>query len=191
MGTYNALVETGEGIVKLLRENLVPEFVKHPEEIELYSPIEKGNAVVSICLYDISKNEDIVGTGMQDCGMTRQKYPPLFLDLYFMITVKVQSDVKFRARQEQRLLGRILQVFAANQILPSEYLSGEVPEYPLKIQMEKLSYDAKTKIYGGVEQSYQTSLFYRVFPVEVESANEKKVVRVTHMGYSVDDEKKR
>lgn len=66
MGTYNAVVETGEGIVNLLREKLVPEYVNHQEEIELYSPIEKGDAVVSICLYDISQNEDIVGIGMQD-----------------------------------------------------------------------------------------------------------------------------
>ena len=88
-------------------------------------------------------------------------------------------------------MGRILQIFAASRILAEEYLLEGVPENPVKIQMEKLSFDEKTKIYSGMGKPYQNSLFYRVFPVELESTEEKKVHRVTHMDFSVKEEKMR
>ena len=88
-------------------------------------------------------------------------------------------------------MGRILQIFAASRILAEEYLLEGVPENPVKIQMEKLSFDEKTKIYSGMGKPYQNSLFYSVFPVELESTEEKKVHRVTHMDFSVKEEKMR
>lgn len=193
MGSYAVIEETGNGIVKFLREKLVPEFVDHKEEIDLCSPDERGDLTVGIFLYDIRESEEMIGIGPRDKGIAKQIYPSLFLNLYYMITVYSESDIKFRARQEQKLLGRILQVFHENKLFPEEYLhdGSQTIHYPVKVELEKLRLEDKMKIYNVPGKSYKNSLFYRVYPVELESDLVKKVHRVVDVDLTAREEKGR
>lgn len=190
MGSYAVIEEIGNEIVTLLRQNLVPEFVGHQENIDLCSPDEKGDITVGIYLYDIQESEGMIGIEPKNRGVVSQCYPSLFLELYYMITVYSNSDVKFRARQEQKLLGRILQIFHENKRLPENDTSRN-PDYPTKIEMERLKLEDKLKIYNAPGKAYKSSLFYRVYPVELESTQRKKVYRVTDVNFSVNEEKER
>lgn len=186
MGSYTVIEETGSAIVKLLRQHLVPDFVEHQEEIDLCSLEDKGDLSVAVCLYNIQENEDLVGVGFKDRGITKQSYPSLFLNLYYMITVYSESDLKYRARQEQRILGRVLQVMHDYPILPQEFLTGsQLLTYPVKMELDKVSMEDKMKIYSVPGKAYKNSLFYRVYPVELESTLSKKVRRVADLDTSV------
>lgn len=193
MGSYRVIEETGSGLVKLLRQELVPDFVEHQEEIDLCSPEEKGDLTVGVTLYNIAESEELVGVGMQNRGVTRQVFPSLFLNLFYMITVYSESDLKYRARQEQVLLGKIMQIFHASRLFPESHLpEGSISSsYPMKIEMEKLTFEEKTKIFCVPGKAYKNSLFYKVFPVELESLQTKTVHRVTDMDLTVREEKKR
>lgn len=193
MGSYAVIEETGNGIVRFLRDKLVPEFVDHQEEIDLCSPDERGDLTVGIFLYDIRESEEMLGIGLRDRGVSKQVYPSLFLNLYYMITVYSESDIKFRARQEQKLLGRILQLFHEHRLLPEEFLhdGSQTIQYPVKIELEKLKLEDKMKIYNVPGKSYKNSLFYQVCPVELESTLVKKVHRVMDVDLSVKEEKER
>lgn len=192
MGSFHVIEQTGSGLVKLLRQELVPEFVEHQEEIDLCSPDDKGDLTVGICLYNIAESDALAGTGMQNRGVMRQVYPSLFLNLHFMITVYSESDLKYRARQEQKLLGKILQVLQANRLFPEEFLQegSAALNYPVKIEMERLTFEEKLKIYNAPGKSYKNSLFYKVYPIELESLQIKKVHRVTDMDFTVNEEKR-
>jgi len=186
MGNYTVIEETGSAIVKLLRQHLVPDFVEHQEKIDLCSLEDKGDLAVAVCLYNIQENEDLVGIGFKDRGITKQSYPSLFLNLYYMITVYSESDLKYRARQEQQILGRVMQVMHDYPILPGELLTGgRLVTYPVKMEFDKVSMEDKMKIYSVPGKAYKNSLFYRVYPVELESTLTKKVRRVADLDTSV------
>ena len=48
---------------------------------------------------------------------SRQKYPPAYLTLFYMVTAYSNGDVKYRSEEEQRLLGRVIQVFHDYSVL--------------------------------------------------------------------------
>ena len=189
MGSYTVIEQTGSAIVKLLREQLVPQFVEHQEEIDLCSLDDIGEFSVGIYLYEIRESDDLVGMGFQNKGIARQSYPSIFLNLYYMITVQSKSDIKYRARQEQKLLGKILQIFHDFPILPEELLLEGNETYPIKMELDKLKLEDKMKIYSVPGKAYKNSLFYRVYPVELESTRVKKVHRVVDVDMTVKEEK--
>ncbi|SET16408.1 DUF4255 domain-containing protein [[Clostridium] polysaccharolyticum] len=189
MGSYNVIEEIGSAIIELLRTGLVPVFLKDREEIDLCSPDEHGDLVVGVSLYDIQENEDVNEMGMQNKGLSKQVHPSMFLDLHYMITVYSKSDIKYRAREEQRLLGRIMQILNDNRIIPDKFLAntGAPLKYAVRTRMEKMTFEEKSKLFNGSGKSCKSSLFYCVFPVELESTGVRKISRVTDMGSSMEE----
>ena len=99
MGSYTVITETGNALVNLLRRELVPQLIQNAEAIGLASPADRGDLVLCVHLYDISESEDYRQSGMVSDGVSRQKYPPIYLTLSYMITVFSASDVNFRAHE--------------------------------------------------------------------------------------------
>lgn len=181
---YGIVAEVGEVLVKLLRENMVPDVILSPNNIGLCSPDEHGDLNLGIFLFDIEESEEVVTQGMVNTGLRRQTYPSVFLDLYYMVTAYSGSDLKFRAGEEQKILGKVIQVFRDYSVL-SEQILGEGVSLPARIELQKLEQYEKMRMWNFSNIPYKVSLFYRVGPVEITSAKVKEVTRVTDVAFTL------
>lgn len=183
---YGMIADVGNLLVEILCRELVPGLIPHKNQIGLCSPDGHGDLKVGIFLYNISENPDIRISGMVNAGVSRQVYPSTYLDLYYMITAYSDTDMKYRAEEEHRILGRIVQALGDNRILSEGMLGGNV-SMPAKIQFQKMESYEKNRMWNFQELSYKLSLFYVVRPVEIPSARSKEIVRVRDVEYQVQE----
>lgn len=186
---YGMIAEVGEVLVKLLIDNLVPDVVLSSDNIGLCSPEEHGDFNLGIFLFDIEENEEVVKRGMVNAGLRRQVYPSIFLDLYYMVTAYSNSDLKFRASEEQKILGRVVQVFRDYSVL-SEQVLGEGASVSARIGLQKMEQYEKIRMWNFSNLPYKASLFYRVGPVEINSDKGKDITRVTDVTFAVKEQKR-
>ncbi len=177
MGKYTVIADVGQELVNCLVRELVPELIPDANGIGLRSPAEKGDVSLGIHLYDIRESAEIRESGMVSASLETQNFPPAYLSLYYMITAYSGSDVKFRSLQEQRILGKAMQVLHDNPLIPAHEIGQNLAGLDLRIQFLDLSMEEKLQIWGS-GSSYQTSLFYRISPVELESSKTRRVSRV-------------
>lgn len=182
MAGYTAIAETGSALVKILQEAVVPDLVPNENGVGLCSPLDKGDTALGVYLYDVRENEEIRVSGMLNTQLDRQQYPSVYLSLYYMITAYSNSDLKFRASEEQRLLGRALQALHDRNSIPVWEL-GAGSGISLRIELQNLQLEDKLKIWNMPEVPFRPSLFYKVSPVEVESTRTRKISRVTEASF--------
>lgn len=177
MGKYTVIAEIGSQLCKMLEQGLVPELVPDRNAIGLCSPEDRGDLTVGIYLYDIRENEDYRVNGMVSAGISRMAYPPMYLSLYYMVTVWSASDLKFRAVQEHRLLGKILQIFRdhGGEILLQ---SGEPQDPDIRLEFLNLPFEEKQRIWNASNLSSRLALYFRVAPVALESEKTREIRRV-------------
>lgn len=187
MKKYTSISEVSNSIVKLLRDNMVPEVIMNPDSINLCSPAEKGDAMVGVYLYDIRENENIREVSMINNDINRQKHPSTYLSLYYMITAYSNSDVKFKQGEEQKILGRVIQIMKDNSLLDNEDFQPVKSAKGMNLRIYMLSPDLeeKQRIWNVPNTAYKVSLFYQVAPVEIESTKEKHVQRVVEIDITV------
>ena len=188
MGNYEVIVEAGSTLVKLLRRELVPDILPNGESIGLVSPADRGDTILCVHLYDMSESGVYRVSGMQPDGEDRQKFPPIHLTLFYMITAFSSSDAKFRSQEEQRILGRVAQVLRDYPLLnpeTMEFVSGSAGEN-VHIEMEKIGSEEKLKMWAFPNLAPKLSLFYRMGPVPLESAKTKSIRRVQEMEFKTD-----
>ena len=189
MGSYTIISDIGNLMTGLLRENMVPDMIVNGDAIGLCSPAEKENISLGLYLYDVRESSDVRISGMQASGISRQKFPPMYLDLYYMLTAYSMSDSKFRAAEEQRMLGRAIQLFRDHPSIALESMSfgaaagGEAA----KIEMLSIEPSEKMKLWNNPNSGYRLSVFYKVSPVPVESERSTEIHRVTQIDMSVEE----
>lgn len=176
---YTAIAETGGRLVRLLKTYMVPDMLANPDHIGLCSPADRGDFEVGIFLYDIKENDSLRTQEMVSLNESRQRYPSSYLDLYYMITAYSMGDIKYRAEEEQRILGGVVQI-----LRDSGTLGGE-EDLAASIELLNLSLEEKMRVWTVPNAAYKTSLFYRVGPVEVESARTRTTSRVTDVEFKV------
>ena len=96
MAGYTAIADIGNALTELLRLNIVPEVLANEESIGVCSPEDKGDFLLGLYLYDIKQSEVFRNSEMQIMDSKRQKYPPVNLELYYMLTAYSNGDVKFQ-----------------------------------------------------------------------------------------------
>ena len=101
MAGYTAIADIGNALTELLRLNIVPEVLANEESIGVCSPEDKGDFLLGLYLYDIKQSEVFRNSEMQIMDSKRQKYPPVNLELYYMLTAYSNGDVKFRSLEEK------------------------------------------------------------------------------------------
>lgn len=181
MGKYTVIAEVGEKIRQILSEGLVPELIRDKNSIGLSSPADKEDFMLGIYLYDIRENENVRMQGMAADSVDKQRFPSLFLNLYYMITPYSGSDIRFRAGQDQRILGKTMQLLQDNRRIPAREVGEGLGGMDLRIDLLDLDMEEKIKIWNDPSKPYCTSLFYQVAPVELESERITPVVRVREM----------
>ena len=175
---YSVIADVGLSLVNALKKALVPELISHVDGVGLANPIDKGDMNLTVYLYDIKENSDARNNEMVDLG-NRLKYPGMALDLYYLITAHSSSDVLTRGIDEQRILGKTMQLLHDNPVLKEEDLEGCLMSSGTTIRISKEAFPFETLITLFPNQPYKLSLAYRVGPVVLDSTRTREVSRVT------------
>lgn len=178
MGKYTVIAEVSQKLVDLLADGMVPDLITDKNAIGLCGPDEKGDFSVGIYLYDVEESDEMRRSGMVNFSETGQKFPPLVLSLSYMITAYSTSDIKFRAIQEQRILGRVMQILSDNALIGGDQFGNDTTKADLRIELQPLTTEEKMKLWNDTTKPYKTSLCYKVTPVELESTKERRISRV-------------
>lgn len=188
MANYTAIVEVGNALIERLKEGLVPEVIPGGHSIGLCSPAEKGDYSLGLHLYDIRECEDMRYHDMVHIRVSSQQLPPMLLSLYYMVTAYSDSDLKFRAAQEQRILGRVLQLFYDEPLISAEKLGSSALGMDMRIELLNPDLDEKLRIWNMPDIPYKASLFYRITPVELDSVRTQQITRVTQLSFGLKEQ---
>lgn len=187
--TYTIIADVSSAIVNLLRDHMVPDLILNADSIGLCSPDEKSDFVVGINLYDIQESEEVMPVGMKNNGIASQNYPSMFLNLYYIITVYSISDIKFKLAEEQKIMGRIMQIIHDTPIITEGMLgdgaTGNI--YKIKMDLQKIDRYEKVRLWNYPNVPYKLSLFYKVYPIEIPSVKTKEVRRVMDVDFTVEE----
>lgn len=167
---YTAVASIHGKLLTLLREQMVPEVIAGREEIGLCHPQDHGDITLGIYLYDIRENSEIRMSGMQPYDETHLKYPPMYLDLYYMLTAYSAIDIRYREEENHRILAKAMQVLHDHPRMDAEL--------PLHIELQNLPLEQKSGLWNHVNSGYQLSLFYKVSPVMLDSLVRRETARV-------------
>ncbi|MEI7025315.1 DUF4255 domain-containing protein [Paenibacillus sp. y28] len=177
MADYTVIAEVGQTLVQLLRQEMTPEPIGQPEHIGLAPPADKGDLSLSLFLYTVRDNPEHRRTTMISKGSTQQ-YPPMAVNLHYLVTAHSASDIHSRSVDEHRMLGKVMQVFHDHAVLRGSQLIGSLAERneELRITREELAMENAFGFFQ--EEPYKLSLSYMVGPVFIDSIRTKPVKRV-------------
>lgn len=178
MADFRAIADIGKTLVELLKDNMQNiEGMNDNYSIVLASPGEIGNKNVriSIFLYQVVENTFLKNEKMQIVDLNTQRFPPIALDLYYMITSHItSSDLDDEAiRQAYENLGRIIQILNDNSTLTGsmlkESLAGNSEE--IHIILNSMSLDDATKIWTTFQgRPFTPSVCCIVTPIIIDSS---------------------
>lgn len=147
-----------------------------------YELMKSGNQFqkLSIFLYQINENiqpRNIDSYVDYGSGSVGRPYPPLSLELLYLITPISTISPAHDAINEKMILGRVMQILYDNPVLPNEKFGWEKCEGSLKhsdsqirILFRPLSIDDLTKIWTSFHDSpYRLSVAYLVTPIFIDS----------------------
>lgn len=178
MSNYDIIADVGVELIKLLKESIHDE-IPHISEssIVLASPgeIEDRNIRLSLFLYQILENVHLKNQEMQINGPTKLTFPPIALDLHYMLTSYPSGihDMSNDRKDEHRILGIAIQTLYENAIM-------NINSNELHIILNPVSLDEITKMWTTFTgKPFSTSVCFLVTPVLIESTRpELSVQRV-------------
>ena len=183
MSDYTAIADVGETLKKLLWDNIKEDntaksIIESEDQITLSSPEEtEPSKKLSLFLYQITENVYLKNQEMQIVNSTELKYPPLSLNLFYLVTPHTK-----KGENDHIILGKVMQIFYDNSILRGSVLQGSLADSreELKLILNPLSTEELNKIWTVMSKSkpYKLSVCYEVTPVKIESMRERKVKRV-------------
>ncbi|BEP29023.1 DUF4255 domain-containing protein [Helicovermis profundi] len=178
--SYTAIADVSQSLTKLFRNTLSPEPIKKKENIGLCSPAEKGDFQLSLYLYNIEESGEFRQNIMIEMNDGSQKYPPKVFYLYYLLTAYSTADIKSKALDEHKILGKAIQILHDNQILSGSMLEGQLrnTDQEIRIETKNLSYDEMMRIWHFNDIPYSLSVAYKVGPIYIESTKFKKPPRV-------------
>lgn len=187
MGYYTSIADVGAMMVKLLKENMCPEPILHPEHIGLASPADKGELSLSLFLYNIRESGEYRGNEVIVNNSGAIQYPPLSLNLYYLMTAHSSSDVTSRSYDESRILGRAMQVFFDNPILvkTSQFGGMTDSQEEVRIMLNNMPMEEMMKLWTFPNLPLKLSVGYMVGPVNIDSTRIKSKARVTRFDTTI------
>lgn len=187
MADYTIITDVGNALVRLLRDTMVPDVIQNADAIGLCSPSDKGDYMLGLYLYDIRESEEVFDTGMRSHGQDKQRYPSVYLNLFYMLTAYSMSDIKFRAAEEQRMIGRAIQVMADHPVLDASLFENEKPigRYPIRVDQQRLDNEERMRLWNMPNVPYKLSMYYKVSPVEIESSRIRQIQRVQRVDMDI------
>lgn len=163
MADFSIISDVSNEVLKLLRENICPELIQSPESIALAAPTDKNaDFQLGLYLYDIQELREYQNLDMIRLRGNQAQYPPKPLNLFFALYMNTKSQMMSNVENEQRILGRAMQVLMDHAIL---YETAENDETSASITLLPMSYEEKTKIWSVLSIPYQLGIYFSVAPV--------------------------
>lgn len=181
MADYTALVEAGNGLVELLRDNLTPEPIGNREAIALCSPHESENNQLTVYLYQVEEDTQGVQSGYYQVDRNTQRKRPARYNLRFLVTAHSKAPAQLKEADQYRMIGAALQVLKDHPVIDAGYLSGSLAEQGavINVVLEKTSQDQLLKIWNNTSTQYKLSFVVLLSGVEIDSRRERTITRVT------------
>lgn len=185
MPDYTAIADVGETLIDILRENMGD--LISTDSIVMASPGEidsKDNVRLSLFLYQVAENAHLRNQEMEKIDAERLKYPPLALDLFYMLNSYPSSgiaDRTERTKEEHSVLGRAVQILNDNSIIKGSALKGSLAgnDNEFHVSTGHISLDDLTKIWSTFQETpFRPPACYIVTPVRIESTREMEGKRV-------------
>lgn len=192
MADFDAIAKTSNALIKILTRNMVPDIIKDKNGIMLCSPQDRGDAALTVYLYDMSRNTELSNSAqMEQEGEGKKRYPPEFMTLHYMITAFSSSDIHFRAEEEQRIMGKVVQILKDTPMISGETFEPEFKksDASMDISLVEMSSEEKMKIWNIPDMSYKVSMFYKIDPVMIESKRQESFSRVKYIRFEATDKK--
>ncbi|MCA1994892.1 MAG: DUF4255 domain-containing protein [Coleofasciculus sp. S288] len=130
------------------------------------SNAEMSQPILSLYLYQVLPNGQLNNQALIPSGMGEQYYPPLSLNLYYLLTpLGATPDA------DLLVLGRAMQVFAAYPIVRANFLDSQLrPNSPeVRLTLNPLNLEEMTRIWNAFNQPYRLSACYQVQAVSIDS----------------------
>lgn len=181
----SAIAAVGSTLIALLRQNML-DYVAAPEQIALVSPAEAAGQDIrmSLFLYSVVENPYLKNDNPRQVNATRLVYPPLSLDLYYLLTTYPAEgipDLTERMLQAHRILGRAMRVFYDHGNLAGTILQGDLAGsgLELRLTLNPITVEDLTRIWSVFpNRDYRTSVSYLVTPAPLDSERSDSAQRV-------------
>lgn len=142
----------------------------------LQTPSEMAEAGegVSLWLYRVVRDEERLNELPTRIGPNQLLSPPLPMRLHYLVTPLTNRDNDGDPDTEQYALGKVLQLFHSKPRLRGADLRGQFAGTgsELFVRLETLSLEEITRVWEGLNGSYQLSVSYEVSMVDIASAAE-------------------
>ena len=124
---------------------------------------------LSLYLYRVAPNPHLQNWPLVPHGPGEQRYPPLQLDLFYLLTPLVGTPT-----DDLEVLGRAMQLLDANATIREAFLDSDLrPNDPeVRVLFNPVSIEELTRIWSAFNQPYQLSVCYRVQGLAVDSARQ-------------------
>ena len=181
MADYTALVEAGNALVEMLRDNLTPEPLGNRELIALCSPHESENNQLTLYLYQIEEENPNMTSGYYQVDRDTQRIRPAQFALRYLVTAHSKAPVQLREADQHRIVGAAVQALRDNPVIPQKYLTGSMAEEgaQLRVMVEKTPMEQLLKIWNNTSKEYKLSFVVLLTGITIRSRRERRVSRVT------------
>jgi hypothetical protein len=151
--------------------------------ISFNSPAEMqaptGNRrLLSLFLYQVAENSHMRNRNLEAPDPERLVYPPVILDLYYLLTPYAQER-----EDEFDILERVVRVFYDNATLRGSTLKGMLLDSGndvLRVVLHPLSLEDLNHLWNTFAKPFKTSVAYLVTVVRIPSSRELAAHRVVH-----------
>ena len=194
-----AISDIEQTLIELLRAD-VDRIGIDAKQIQLLSPSDAAGKDVrlTLYLYSVIETPSLKNEPRQFMTAKEARQPPLFLDLYFMLTCypKGEDDLDKRSHEDRQVLGWAMRVFYDNGILKGSVLKGDLEGTgeELRLSLNPINLEDLTRIWSVFPDTpYRTSVSYLVTPASVQSLRTASSQRVLskEAGYSEMDSNKK
>ena len=174
-----------------LQSVLQRSFRADPSLAQMFDPSLGGNAVVSLAtpdgmesagdvglsmwLYRLVRDEQTLNRPPRRISATLTRRQPLPVRAHYLMTPIITGNANLPAPEaEQLIIGRVLQTFHDEPLISGPDLAGSYQgtSVELAVRLETLGLDETSRIWEGLERSYQLSISYEVAIVVIGSARQ-------------------
>ncbi len=183
MGDFSIISEISNAILKTMREQICPELIQAPEAIALTLPSDKNaDFQLGLYLYDIQEMREYRQTEYVRINHMERRLPPKPLQLYYAMYINPRSQLTVDAENEQRILGRVMQILMDHPILPEE-IEQEEEGMSMTVTFQTMSFEEKSKLWSVLSVPYQLAVYFSVSPVMLSSRKVSSFTRVVDAAF--------
>jgi hypothetical protein len=136
-----------------------------------------GESGLSMWLYRLVRDDQTLNRPPVRPAPNLIRRRPLPVRVHYLMTPIITGNAGIPAPEaEQLVIGRVLQTFHDQPLISGPQLAGSYQgtEVEIAVRLETLGLDETSRIWEGLERSYQLSISYEVTVVVIDSALEPR-----------------